>query len=1052
MKSPAARLAVLSSVLTGALAAACAVRADPDEAWLARASLPPETRTLLALILDRSTATAETILSGEPYDPTRDYAAGVPAGNGCDPARIYWRRGPGPVPDCAMQAGLEATPADAARGLHCSAARGPLAAQGFFIASRAAQWRPLAAGGYWSALQADQSGAVECRSDRGRHGAAAGDWYATDGVGGPWGRLATAEISWDLAPHADPYIFYNGNYLNFLRAAGGQVARPLAELLTRDMAAALDATDELEVALLLAGDGGSYVAQAPVVGAIAAQELRRLATAAANGDARMAGALTEAGAWLSGGAVQLGDDPRADPLAREPGNPGRYQSPFTHACRPIALAVLSAGQTMDTGVATAARQLQSDLRMDLPGLQSMPLAWVAPAPIAPWIAEAAAPELIARPDDPLATINLIARSHQHDAAVPSGPQLSAATIVLPADATAAPGVIFGLTAPRARQRWQGNLFRYGLRAPDSPFEPPLLVGRDGETAMDAASGLPRTASRSLWSDAPDSNLLAGGVAGRLPPADGRRLYSDIASPRIRDELNRLAPGNPRVARSMLGLAAGDPDSTDDVLDWLLGQPALGDPGLHAPLLVEYPAAGLQLVFATTHDGLLHAIDADTGVERWAWLPQELLPRLAGLMRNERTTVRDHGIDGPVVLHRHDPDGDGNIDAAAGEHLWLMFGLGRGGSHYYALDIQDGDDPELLWTATLPGADDTEAWAEPVITRLAIDGSGQSDGHWVVLLAGGYSSQFDAAEAPVTGPGAALHVVDAMTGRVLWSGGSAETLDLHLPDFRASLPSAPRALDLDGDGYLDRAYAIDVTGGLWRFEFASGRGTRELAQATVLAQLGGAARRFHATPDVSVTRLAGRDVLAVAVGSGWLARPRDASIVDRIYVVFDRDAGGGRRVIVESDLHDATDDGAAMPLPGSGWFRRLDRHGAGEKVIGPAITFDHVLRFQTYQPVAQDPSSPCGPPRAITRLHAIDIRSGQPQRDSVAQETGEDEEPADSGLPVALRFGFPTRWDGPCASCRPRPFGLIGAAAFDPGYAGDPVRTSWRKLRIPPDSR
>jgi type IV pilus assembly protein PilY1 len=288
--------------------------------------------------------------------------------------------------------------------------------------------------------------------------------------------------------------------------------------------------------------------------------------------------------------------------------------------------------------------------------------------------------------------------------------------------------------------------------------------------------------------------------------------------------------------------------------------------------------------------------------------------------------------------------------------------------------------------------------------------------------------------------------------MLWSGGGAAALDMQIPGLIASLPSAPRALDLDGDGYLDRAYAIDLNGGLWRFGFSGGRGSGELANAIQLAQLGGGGQRFHSTPDVSVARLAGRDVLAVAVGSGWLARPRETAIVDRIYVLIDRDTGGSRRVIAESDLHDATDDGAAMPLSGSGWFRRLDRHGAGEKVIGPAITFDHVLRFQTYQPVAQDPSSPCGPPRAINRLHALDIRSGQPPRDSVAHETEDDQEPTDSGLPVALRFGFPARWDGPCAGCRPRPFGLIGAAAFDPGYAGDPVKTSWRKLRIPPASR
>jgi hypothetical protein len=31
-------------------------------------------------------------------------------------------------------------------------------------------------------------------------------------------------------------------------------------------------------------------------------------------------------------------------------------------------------------------------------------------------------------------------------------------------------------------------------------------------------------------------------------------------------------------------------------------------------------------------------------------------------------------------------------------------------------------------------------------------------------------------------------------------------------------------------------------------------------------------------------------------------------------------------------------------------------------------------------------------------------------------------------------------------------GILGGETFDTGYAGDPVRTSWRKLLPPPDSR
>ena len=71
--------------------------------------------------------------------------------------------------------------------------------------------------------------------------------------------------------------------------------------------------------------------------------------------------------------------------------------------------------------------------------------------------------------------------------------------------------------------------------------------------------------------------------------------------------------------------------------------------------------------------------------------------------------------------------------------------------------------------------------------------------------------------------------------------------------------------------------------------------------------------------------------------------------------------------------------------------------------------------------------------------------------SVEFEDDDPEEIAGPGLPVALRFGFPDRANAACPDCRPRPFGIIGAETFDPGYAGDPVRTSWRRLAVPPAS-
>lgn len=1021
--------------------------ADADEAWIQRAALPEDVLPLLAVIIDTSAATGRGIEVNEAYDATRDYGAALPDAVRCDATRVYWRRGAGPTPDCLAQAGLETPGSRPTIGLQCEAARAPLEIHGFFIASRAAQWH--VDGSYWSQLQPDSEGAVECRADRGPDDAA-------------------LQIAWDRPPHADPTIFYAGNYLNYLRVLPNPIERPLAEASLQSLSAALASTAELEVALIRVdsdGPDGGFVARAPVASAIAAADLLALAAEPPSGSAPLAETLAEAAAWLSGETIRFGNDSRRDPAAIDPATPGRYRSPFNHACRPVSLGYLTAAVASDDELAASAASAlpqfseltggcgsnclaaleqwiaTADLSDELAGQQHAPMTWIAPA-----TAAAGGSGAIGSLADPLAFINLIARSFQRDAAVAADPQLSAAGLTPFASDSGEPGIVLGLSAPFPRERWPGNLFRYALRAPASPLAPPTVVDHDGQAAIDVATGLPMTGSQSLWSDSPDANLLAGGAAGRLPTADARRIHSDIASPRILDPANRLTSGNARFNRAMFGLAATDPIALADIIDWPAAQRALGDPGPHAPIVIDDAASGRQLVFAATHDGLLQAFDAASGVELWAWMPKELLPRLPALMRNETTTMRGHGIDGPLVLHRHDADGDGRIDTVAGEHLWLLFGLGRGGNRYYALDISAPQDPRLLWSAEL-AVRDAEARAEPVVARLNVEGSGQGAGDWVVMLAGGYDRRFDSLRATGAGVGNSLLILDAATGRPLWSGGDNDTDVLRLPGL-ASLAAAPRVLDFNGDGYLDRSYLVDVTGELWRLDFATGHTAGGLAEARLLARLGTGTQRFHATPDVSVARVGNENQIAIAVGSGWVARPRDTSVVDRIYTLFDREAAG---VLAESDLHEVTATGSAMPATAAGWYARLESHGPGEKIIGPTITFDHALRFQTYQPAPNADSEPCGPPRAVLRLYSLDVRSGMPHATAIDSEEEDAEEITGAGLPVGLHFGFPDRWDESCPGCRPRPFGVIGGETFDTGYAGDPVKTSWRKLAPPPAS-
>jgi len=941
--------------------------ANEDEAWLHRADVPDGTLPLMAMLLDRSAATAQLIDAPVPFDPQLDYGAGLAAELRCESAEIFARRGPGPAPDCRRGTSLGA--------LSCDAGRAPLAAYGYFVASPTL--------------------AAECLGDSSK-------------------------------TRFDAHVLYSGNFLNYLQSAQPLVEQPLATVMANQLADALLATTGLDVALVLTDDDGpdgGYVALAPVANHTAAVHLRALAATPPAGDASLAETLAEAARWLRGDTVDFGDDSRADPAAQVTPPSGRYRSPFDIACRPVSMSVLAATDISADAQALATELGTIDLRVDLPGTQSAPVSWFA---LGPGLS----------PSDPLVGPNLVAAAFQRDAAVAAGPQLSAAGFVPPDAASNNPGVILGLTAPRARARWLGNLMRYGLGAPASPLEPPVIVDRDGDPAIDPGIGLPYPHTRSFWSDTPDANLLAGGAAGRLPTADARHLHSNVAANRLLDAGNALVPGNPRLDRATVGLGAFDPETLDEVVGWPTTQRTLGDPGLHAPLVVEDAASDRAFVLAATQDGLLHAFDAESGVEQWAFLPQELLPRLPELMRDAPVFSRSHGIDGALVQHRHDPDGDGQI-ADSSEHRWLLFGLGRGGSRYYALDLAQPGDPRLLWSFALPDAD-VEARGEPVVTRLAISGSGQSADDWIVLLPGGYDTRFDAPDSTGTGAGDALLAVDAASGRLLWS-----------IDGFTTLPSAPRALDLDGDGYLDRAYLVDVTGNLWRIDFRSGAATADLASARQIARLGTGAHRFFATPDASVTRIGGESRIAIAVGSGALTRPRDVSVVDRVYVVFDALVGDAAAEVDEDDLFDATGTAEALPLGSRGWFVRLESYGAGEKVVGSTVTFGHRLHFQTYQPLPPDAASPCGPPRAAARRYALDLRTALPANTATDSEEDGPGEFAATGLPPALRFGFDARWEAPCDGCRPRPFGVAGGMTFDSGYSGDPVRTSWRKLVPPP---
>ncbi|MBS1156509.1 MAG: pilus assembly protein PilY [Proteobacteria bacterium] len=234
-----------------------------------------------------------------------------------------------------------------------------------------------------------------------------------------------------------------------------------------------------------------------------------------------------------------------------------------------------------------------------------------------------------------------------------------------------------------------------------------------------------------------------------------------------------------------------------------------------------------MVYVGANDGMLHAFNAETGAEEWAYIPSLVMPNLYKLADTNYANNHRFYVDGTPAI------GDICVsDCTSSSAVWktiLIGGLGGGGRGYYALDITDPASPKALWeftydTAKTTGytsdADMGYSYGNPIITKNA-------DGSWVVLLSSGYNNV-----SPGTG-GGYLFVADAATGSLLTatSGstsagklvtGVGSTGTISGICTTAPCPSGLTRInawaeDTSTDNTALRAYGGDLFGNLWRFD-------------------------------------------------------------------------------------------------------------------------------------------------------------------------------------------------------------------------------------------
>jgi type IV pilus assembly protein PilY1 len=265
-----------------------------------------------------------------------------------------------------------------------------------------------------------------------------------------------------------------------------------------------------------------------------------------------------------------------------------------------------------------------------------------------------------------------------------------------------------------------------------------------------------------------------------------------------DQKTQLDPNwqtDDTTARNMVNFLRGD-DSNEQAnggtfrdrihLDGRLQK--LGD------IVQSSPVYDNGMLYVGSNDGMLHAIDAETGTERFAYVPNLVFENLKYL--SDPSYVHLFFVDlSPTVK-------DVTI---SGIDTLLVGGLGKGGRGYFALDVSNPSSittegilaSKALWEFT-DSTDLGYTYSKPALVK-----SNSATYEWIVIFGNGYNSE---------GGYAKLFILDASNGNLI------KLLDTAVGDCNGL--SSPTPIDVNEDQRVDYVYAGDLKGNLWKFDLTS----------------------------------------------------------------------------------------------------------------------------------------------------------------------------------------------------------------------------------------
>lgn len=498
-------------------------------------------------------------------------------------------------------------------------------------------------------------------------------------------------------------------------------------------------------------------------------------------------------------------------------------------------------------------------------------------------------------------------------------------------------VFFAMFQPDGSKDWNGNVKRLDIAyvADGAGNFVKKLVDKDGDEAIDPATGLIAAAAETVWlpsGAAADGPLVNRGGVGELLAARDLTTRNVLTNTGTNGALESFEVSN--ITPEAYGFdtsAPSDPDGAlyafwdvDDAADlnksiqWGIGydtedadedlsttdnRPWILADILHSrPRVISYglinnrdeETEGSDLrILVGTNGGFLHMFGNDDGEEDWAFFPKELAQLLTARRLGDTAVDRPYGVDDTAIIYTYDDNKDGTFDHTDGDKVWAFVGLRRGGRNLYGLDISNPDNPSLLWAITpdlLGFSELGQTWSTPDVTYIPGYSDLAGKPKPVLVFGAGYDPAKDDHDSfgdATDSIGRGVFIVDAETGALVWSvtPAASSSVNKQATELTASVAAPVTTLDSNGDGLSDRIYFADVAGVLWRIDLAGAtRPTTSSEQANwLLTKLFTAVhgtrskandRRFFSEPDVVRIEKDDRPIDAILIGSGDRTNPSD----------------------------------------------------------------------------------------------------------------------------------------------------------------------------------